>query len=633
MLTALRSKSGGIIAKVFIGLLAASFAVWGIEDMLRGRVSDVLATVGSREIGTYEYSQTFNRQLSVYSRRLGETITPDRARELGLDRQILGDLMRDAALDSQADSLGIAIPERVIAQQVADNPQFRSGNGTFSADAFRNLLRSNGLSEQEFFAIEGRAMTRQVISDPLTASAVIPDTLVELIWKHRTEQRDVSYFEFTLPDDAKQPSDADLKSLYDENPKAFEEPERRAFSVVALTPQVIAPTVEVSEDEIQRQYDADKAQSTADQKRTILQIPFPSEDEARAAAEKIKAGTSFEDIAKERGLSDADMSLGTVDKAAIPDPAIAEAAFALADGAVSEPVKSRFSTVLVKATIVEANTLAPLQEIRAEIETKVRLSKARGKLLDLHDKFEDARANGASMAEAANEIGVEMVNVGPIALNKTDKSGQTVDVPGHPATLATAFDTDIGLEISPLTDGEDGFTWIETREIVQASVPEFNSIKEKVATVWKARQSEAATREKAAALVASLNKGTPLAELAQTENATLQTATGVRRNQPTGGLTPADVAAVFEVKEDGKAFALSNDGRSARVMASTPVLGTGFDATSDEAKAIREVLKTGLTNDLYAEYVTALQENIGVTINDAAWARISNGQPTPQGQN
>jgi hypothetical protein len=47
MLTTLRSKTGGWIAKIFIGLLAASFAVWGIEDMLRGRVSDELARVES----------------------------------------------------------------------------------------------------------------------------------------------------------------------------------------------------------------------------------------------------------------------------------------------------------------------------------------------------------------------------------------------------------------------------------------------------------------------------------------------------------------------------------------------------------------------------------------------------------
>lgn len=629
MLTALRSKSGGIIAKIFIALLAGSFAVWGIEDMLRGGNSETLAKVGDREIGSYEFSEAFNRQLSVYSRRLGETVTPDRARQLGIDRQILGDLMRDAALDSQAAALGITMPERAVAQRVADSPQFQGANGSFNADSFRNLLRQNGFSEEQFFATERASMTRQVISQPLTTEAVVPNTLVELIWKHRTEQRDAAYFEFTLSDDAKQPTDANLKSLYDENPDLFREPERRSMAIVALTPDAIMSGIEVSEDDLKRQYEATKKQLAAAETRTVLQIPFDNEADAIAAARKIKDGTSFEDIAREQGKTEADISLGTVAKSAIPDLAVAEAAFALADGAVSEPVKSRFSTVLLKTKIVGTSGARSLDEMRDELATAVRAAKARGQLLDLHDKFEDARASGATLEEAAAEIGIKVANVGPVALNGTDKDGKAVAVPGHSSSLATAFDTEIGLEISPLTDGDDGFTWLETRDIIATSVPAFNEIKDKVADTWKAREAASATRKQAEDLVAKLRSGTPIADLAKTENAEVRTINGVRRNQNNAAFNAADVAALFSVAEDGKAFSISNDGKSAKIITSTPVLGTGFNSNSQEAKAIRQVLETNLSNDLYAEYVNALQEQIGVTINDSVWARIASGAPAP----
>jgi peptidyl-prolyl cis-trans isomerase D len=629
MLTALRSKSGGIVAKVFIALLAGSFAVWGIEDMLRGGNSETLAKVGDREIGSYEFSEAFNRQLSVYSRRLGETVTPDRARQLGLDRQILGDLMRDAALDSQAAALGITMPERAVAQRVADSPQFQGANGSFNADSFRNLLRQNGFSEEQFFATERAGMTRQVISQPLTTQAVVPNTLVELIWKHRTEQRDATYFEFTLPDGAKQPTDANLKSLYDENPDLFREPERRSMAIVALTPDAIMSGIEVSEDDLKRQYEATRKQLAASETRTVLQIPFDNEADAIAAAQKIKAGTSFEDIAREQGKTEADISLGTVAKSAIPDPAVAEAAFALADGAVSEPVKSRFSTVLLKAKIVGTSGARSLDEMRDELATAVRAAKARDQLLDLHDKFEDARASGSSLEEAAAEIGIKVANVGPVALNGTDKDGKAVVVPGHSNSLATAFETEIGLEISPLTDGDDGFTWLETRDIVATAVPDFNEIKDKVADTWKAREAASATRKKAEELVARLRSGTPIADLAKNESAEVRTVNGVRRNQASAGFNTADIAALFSVAEDGKAFSIANDGKSAKIMVSTPVLGTGFNSSSEEAKAIRQVLETNLSNDLYAEYVSALQEQIGVTINDSVWARLASGAPAP----
>ena len=341
MLSTLRSKTGGWVAKIFIGLLAASFAVWGIEDMLRGGTSDELAKVGEQSVTSTQYREAFNNQLRSYSQQLNESITHDRARELGLDRQILGDLMRDAALDNQANTLGIRMPAKAVAQSIADTPRFQSPDGSFNAEAFRQLLRANALSEQQFFAAEAQNMTRQAISLPLTSKAVVPDTLVELIWKHRSEQRDAKWLEITTPEITATPGDADLKAFYDENPNAFAEPERRTFAVVALTPEAIAASTDVDEQELQRQYEADKAKYTTPETRTVLQIPFPGEAEARAALDKIKAGTSFEDIAKERGLSEADMSLGTVAKDAIPDTIIADAAFALEDGAVSDVVSGR----------------------------------------------------------------------------------------------------------------------------------------------------------------------------------------------------------------------------------------------------------------------------------------------------
>jgi peptidyl-prolyl cis-trans isomerase D len=627
MLTTLRSKTGGWIAKIFIGLLAASFAVWGIEDMLRGRVSDELARVGERVISTTEYSEQFNQQLRVYSQRLNETVTPDRARELGLDRQILGDLMRDAALDSQATELGIRMPAKAVAQSIADTPRFQSADGSFNANAFRQLLRANGLSEQQFFAAEAQNMTRQVISQPLTALAVVPDTLVELIWKHRSEQRDAKWFEITVPADAaKEPSDADLKKYYDENPVAFAQPELRTFAVVALTPEAIASRIEVSEDDLKRQYEADKSKYTTEETRSVLQIPFPNEAEAQAALDKIKAGTSFENVARERGLTEADMSLGTVAKSAIPDTAIADAAFALEDGAVSGVVKGRLSTVLLKAKIEQQGATRTLEEVKDQVTKDAQARLARDRLLDLHDKFEDARAGGASMDEAAGEIGLPVQTVGPVAQNGNDANEEPVSVPGHPSALNTAFESEVGLEISPLTDGDNGFTWVETRDVTPARTPPFNEIKAKVAASWKAREAAKATRAKAEELVKKLESGTPIEELAAAENAEVQSAQGLKRTEASVSFTPSDISALFSVKPDGKTFSMSQLGTSAKIIASTPVLGTSFDPASDEAKAIREVLQSNLSNDLYAEYVTALQEDIGVTIDDAAWSKLRGGQ-------
>ena len=50
MLDKLRDSAKSWVAKVLLGLLAASFVVWGVADVFTFRPGSALATVGDREI-------------------------------------------------------------------------------------------------------------------------------------------------------------------------------------------------------------------------------------------------------------------------------------------------------------------------------------------------------------------------------------------------------------------------------------------------------------------------------------------------------------------------------------------------------------------------------------------------------
>jgi peptidyl-prolyl cis-trans isomerase D len=122
--------------------------------------------------------------------------------------------------------------------------------------------------------------------------------------------------------------------------------------------------------------------------------------------------------------------------------------------------------------------------------------------------------------------------------NGNDANEEPVSVPGHPSALNTAFESEVGLEISPLTDGDNGFTWVETRDVTPARTPPFNEIKAKVAASWKAREAAKATRAKAEELVKKLESGTPIEELAAAENAEVQSAQGLEADRSLGQLYP-----------------------------------------------------------------------------------------------
>ena len=113
---------------------------------------------------------------------------------------------------------------------------------------------------------------------------------------------------------------------------------------------------------------------------------FKSPDAAKAARDSIRSGSSFENIVQGEGKTLADVQLGTLTKDKIPDPAVADAAFKLKSGEVSEVVAGGFGPVLVRATAVTPEHLRPFDEVKDEIRKDLALGEANRMLLDVHDK-------------------------------------------------------------------------------------------------------------------------------------------------------------------------------------------------------------------------------------------------------
>jgi len=91
----LRQGAGGWVAKIFLGLLILSFGVWGIADVFRGIGAADVAVIGSTKIGTEEFRRLYTERLQQLSRQFGRGISPDQSRLLGLDRQILGEMLAE----------------------------------------------------------------------------------------------------------------------------------------------------------------------------------------------------------------------------------------------------------------------------------------------------------------------------------------------------------------------------------------------------------------------------------------------------------------------------------------------------------------------------------------------------------
>jgi peptidyl-prolyl cis-trans isomerase D len=629
MMESLRGAATGWVAKVLIGLLALSFGVWGINDVFRGYRSDVLASVGDFQISSENFRRTFEQQLRRFSRQSGQSITAQRAAELGLDRQILGEMLRDGALQQQASRLKLAVPDALVAQEIAKNPAFQDTRGDFDANRFRQILQQNGLNEQMFLLEERGQKLRQAAAEPVIAQLRSPDTLVLAILRHANEQRDARYFVLNANEsEVPAPTEAELKTFYEAHPQLFTAPAYRSLTLLKIEPQDLAPAISVSEEDLAKTYEARRADYGTPEKRTLQQLTFATLDEAKAAKQRINQGTDFLALAQEKGLQEKDITLGDRSRGEIPDKAVADAAFALASGTVSEPVQGRLAIALLRVTKVTPATEKPFSDVRADILQKLKLERARDEILELHAKVEDERAGGASFDEIGKSLKIPAINIPAVDAQGRDKAGKPIEgIPAKSEVLKLAFESDVGVEADAISTETDGLVWVDIRDAVAAAVRPFTEVKADVQKALVAGKLREQVLKKASDLVKRAEGGTPLETLAQEAGTDVKMESGLKRNETTANFDSAAVSALFLAADNGFVYAPDTSGRSAKIIQALPLKLPTLDSKSKEAEAVRKALNEGLQNDLLATYVSSIQKSLGVSVNDQVWRQTMGISP------
>ena len=203
---------------------------------------------------------------------------------------------------------------------------------------------------------------RRQIAGTISAGLEPPKVMIDALSRFQNEQRSIEYVKL----DAAQagtidpPSPEALAGYFDEHKTQFRAPEYRKISL-SRSRRKRSANGPRSPTRTPRSCSSSAAtQLGTPEKREVSQIVFPNVEEATAARSRIASGMSFEDLAKERGLQASDVDLGMVAKSEIIDPAIADAAFSLPSGEISQPVQGKFGVALVKIGKIEPGGRADL---------------------------------------------------------------------------------------------------------------------------------------------------------------------------------------------------------------------------------------------------------------------------------
>lgn len=627
MLRGIRNASSNWVGKtimtIVMGVLIISFGVWGIADIFRGFGRSTLASIGGTEISTEQFRQTYNDRLQQIGRQFGRPLTPDQARAFGIDRQVLQQVIAEAALDEQARRLGLGQSEEDTMKSVLADPNFKGANGAFDPNRFQQVIRQFGFTEQRYMTEQRKVALRREIAGTVTAGLAVPNTMLQVASQFQNEQRAIDYLKLTEAQAGTidPPSSEALAAFYEQHKAQFRAPEYRKIGYVVLTPDSVAKWTEVSDEDARKIYEERKDKLSTPERRQVSQIVFPNAADAEAARKKITDGASFEDIATERGLKPADVELGLVNKADMLDPAVANAAFSLPVNEVSQPIKGAFGTALVRVSKIEPGVQPSYESVAQTIKREIALDRARAEVQSQHDKMEDARAGGANVVDAAKTLGLNAVTIEAVDRSGRGPDGQPVkDIPQGLDLATQAFNADVGVDTDAISY-QNGYVWFDVLGVTPSHERSLDEVKDQVEARWRAEQVTDRLRKMATELVQKLGTDGKLADVAPA-GVKVETATGLKREGTTS--VPASVVdAVFRTAKDGTGQSQGGSGTEWFVFRVTDITVPPVDLASAEVTKLKEALIQRITDEQVGEYIAWLEKDLGTKINEQAVAQAT----------
>ena len=620
MLDTLRKMTSGWVVQIMMLLLVISFGVWGVADVFRGYGANDIAKVGNIHLTGAEFRRRFDLAVRQLSQQIGKNLTSEQAVQLGVPQRVLSQMIAQATLDDTAAEMGLSLSPDTVGRLIREDPNLHGPTGEFNRSYFAQIAQAQGLTESDLVLLLKADFIRNQLDQGLAGDVTVPESIIKAVAEYRDDTRTLSYVVLTAPAaaDIADPSNSDLETYFNAHKADYKAPEYRAISYFELTPAEIAKPADVSDADAQKRYDQEKSRFVTPGTRHVEQIVFKDKADAEAAAKELAAGKTFDDLMSERNLKTSDVDLGQVTKDKIVDPAVADAAFGMADAGVSGVIAGRFGPVIVRVSNIVPEVVKSFDEVKDQIKKEIATEQAANDITAMRNSIEDARAGGAKLEEVAQKYGLKMVSVAEV-----DQSGNGPDgkpIAGLPPLLVqSAYASDVGMENNPIEPTRNTFIWYDVTQVMLAHDRTLAEVHDKVLAAWKDDQRKKKVAEAADALKAKLATAGDLAKVAADAGLTVKTADKLTRgSKPTDDLSASAITAAFAGPKGYVAVADGTTDMTKVVLAVDDSTVPTFNPSDPLLAQIKSQLDSQFVNDLLAAYVAERQSKIDVQINQAA---------------
>ena len=498
MAKSLRAKTANTFVFVLIGLLILGLAGFGNGSFTSS--ASAVGNVGNREITVDDYYQQLQREIDAFARSSGQQVSASEAIQLGLGQSALEKLVLRAAIDNEAQLVGISIGDQSILDELTSMSQFSGPDGGFSRDAYDFTLERTGQTAAQFDQTIRDNQTRRLIETAVGDGIASSDAAINQMLDYYLSKRSITWAaisEELLDGDLPDPNDQDLLDYHADNEADYTLPESRQIAVAWITPEKLADSSAVDEARARELYDERQDEYSKPERRDVDRLVFPDLEAAAAAKRRLDAEEiDFDGLVDELEIQISDISLGSIESDAIAAPA-AEAVFASETTDVIGPVDSSLGPALFRINAILGAQFTAFEDVQNDLATELATQDAASLITNSITSLEDLVASGASIEDIAAESDLEQET---IQFDENSSSG----IARYEEFTAAANSGQIGdfLELRELSGG--GLFVLRVDEITPPVLQPLDDVRESVETNWRQQQLSQRLQEKAEELAAEI---------------------------------------------------------------------------------------------------------------------------------
>ncbi|HJS76298.1 MAG TPA: SurA N-terminal domain-containing protein [Burkholderiales bacterium] len=500
------------VIQVFLGLIAITFATWGIESYTQFRASrDTVATVEGMEISQREFADELRRQQDQLRRVYGGAIDAAVLDAPESRRAVLEGLITQRLLAREVGRANMFMSREAVIEAITSAPEFQE-NGKFSAAKYSAYLAARGISDQGNVAELQSRLPLARFAGSISETAIAPRSVASRLAAIEAQQREVSEARISEQQFLPQVKieEAQVKAHYDAHQADYRVPERVRAEYLVLSAEALARQDPPTEEEIKVAYEARASQFRVDEQRRASHILVKTKEEAEKLLQELKKNPGrLAELAKKHsqdpGSAEKGGDLGWFGRGMMVKP-FEEAAFKLGQNEM-EVVESEFGFHVLRVTGIQAAKARPYEEVRKELAEELARQKGQRKFAEAAESFSNlVYEQSESLKPAAERFKLQVQQTGWVAKSARQELGAL----DNPKLLSALFSSDAiknrrntdAIEIAPNT-----LVAARVLEHQPAAQRSFEEVKGQIAAELRQREASALALKDGQAKLEKLRKG------------------------------------------------------------------------------------------------------------------------------